>query len=197
MTSCLAFGLVRPQTRRARKELGTRIPPDGRSRYRDLFPADVDQGASPSTISARALSLLSCPGYAQALADGTNPGRRFVVFDICRRGLIGEPVTIDELGVKRAAHQLAETTKVAGITGGSRRGAISSGGNMCQHEPGCPEWRALDHLAARIVADQPGQGWSLLWNGVIVFDDGGQLLPDGRAVTPARLRRVGLVAMAA
>jgi hypothetical protein len=68
---------------------------------------------------------------------------------------------------------------------------------MCQHEPRCPEWRALDHLAARIVADQPGQGWSLLCNGVIVFDDGGELFPDGRAVTPARLRPVGLVAMAA
>ena len=68
---------------------------------------------------------------------------------------------------------------------------------MCQHEPRCPEWRAPDHLAARIVADQPGQGWSLLCNGVIVFDDGGQLLPDGRAVTPARLRLAGLVAMAA
>jgi hypothetical protein len=36
------------------------------------------------------------------------------------------------------------------------------------------------------VADQPGQGWSLLCNGVIEFDDGGELLPDGRAVTPDR-----------
>ena len=68
---------------------------------------------------------------------------------------------------------------------------------MCQHEPRCPEWRALDHLAAWIVADQPGQGWSLLCNGVIVFDDGGELFPDGRAVTPARLRLAGRVAMAA
>ncbi len=69
--------------------------------------------------------------------------------------------------------------------------------NMCQHEPRCPEWPAPDHLTARIVADQPGQGWSLLCNGVILFDDGGELLPDGRAVTPARLRLDGLVAMAA
>ena len=42
---------------------------------------------------------------------------------------------------------------------------------MCQHQPRCPEWPAPDHLAARIVADQPGQGWSLLCNGVIKFDD--------------------------
>jgi hypothetical protein len=68
---------------------------------------------------------------------------------------------------------------------------------MCQHEPRCPGWRALDHLAARIVADRPGQGWSLLCNGVIVFDDGGQLLPDGRAVPPARLSLASLGAIAA
>jgi NADPH-dependent 2,4-dienoyl-CoA reductase/sulfur reductase-like enzyme len=41
---------------------------------------------------------------------------------------------------------------------------------MCQHQPRCPEWDASDRLAARIVADQPGQGWSLLCNGIIVFD---------------------------
>ena len=57
---------------------------------------------------------------------------------------------------------------------------------MCQHQPRCPDWPAPDHLAARIEADQPGQGWSLLCNGVIEFDDGGELLPDGRAVTPDR-----------
>ena len=39
---------------------------------------------------------------------------------------------------------------------------------MCQHRPRCPEWPAPDHQAARIVADQPRQGWSLLCNGVIL-----------------------------
>jgi hypothetical protein len=57
---------------------------------------------------------------------------------------------------------------------------------MCQHEPRCPQWSAPDHLAARIVADNPGQGWNLLCNGVIVFEDGGTLLPDGRARGPGR-----------
>jgi hypothetical protein len=47
------------------------------------------------------------------------------------------------------------------------------------------------------VADQPGQGWSLLCNGVILFDDGGELLPDGRAAVHERLGQTGLVAMAA
>jgi hypothetical protein len=36
------------------------------------------------------------------------------------------------------------------------------------------------------VADQPGQGWSLLCNGVILFDDGGELLADDRAAGPER-----------
>ena len=57
---------------------------------------------------------------------------------------------------------------------------------MCQHQPRCPQWAAPDRLAARIVADHPRQGWSLLCNGVIVFDDGGELLPDGRAHAPDR-----------
>lgn len=67
---------------------------------------------------------------------------------------------------------------------------------MCQHQPRCQGWPAPDRLAARIVADQPGQGWSLLGNGVIVFDNGGELLPDCRAVTPGRLGPYGLVAAA-
>jgi hypothetical protein len=57
---------------------------------------------------------------------------------------------------------------------------------MCQHQPRCPQWAAPDHLAARIIADHPEQGWSLLCNGVILFDDGGELLPAGRALSPAR-----------
>jgi hypothetical protein len=47
------------------------------------------------------------------------------------------------------------------------------------------------------VADQPGQGWSLLCNGVILFDDGGELLPDGRAAAPERHGLTDLAAMAA
>src|SRR5690242_13166751 len=34
----------------------------------------------------------------------------------------------------------------------------------------------------------PSRGWSLLCNGVVLLDDGGQLLPDGRAISPASTR---------
>jgi hypothetical protein len=60
-----------------------------------------------------------------------------------------------------------------------------------------PEWPTLDHLAARIVADQPGQGWSPLCNGVILFDDGGELFPDHSAAASGRPGLTGLAAMTA
>ena len=68
---------------------------------------------------------------------------------------------------------------------------------MCQHQPRCPQSPAPDHLAARIVAAHPEQGWSMLRNGVIVFDDGGELLPNGRAVAPDRPAPAVPLAMAA
>lgn len=56
----------------------------------------------------------------------------------------------------------------------------------CRHEPGCPAADAHDRDAARTVAHHPEQGWSLLCNGIVVFDDTGELLPDGRVVDPHR-----------
>ncbi|MGW0905177.1 DUF5999 family protein [Streptomyces sp. NPDC002853] len=57
---------------------------------------------------------------------------------------------------------------------------------MCAHQPQCPSADSPDHLAARILSAHPEQGWSLLCNGTIVFDDTGELLPDGRLVAAAR-----------
>jgi hypothetical protein len=57
---------------------------------------------------------------------------------------------------------------------------------MCQHLPPCPSADAIDHDAAKVVASFHEQGWSLLCNGVIVFEDTGELMPDGSSVSPAR-----------
>jgi hypothetical protein len=38
-------------------------------------------------------------------------------------------------------------------------------------------------MAARVTVGHPEQGWSLLCNGVVLFDDAGALLPDGSEVT--------------
>jgi hypothetical protein len=54
---------------------------------------------------------------------------------------------------------------------------------MCQHQPPCPRADARDHQAARLVAFHPEQGWGLLCNGVVIFDDTGELLPDRRSIS--------------
>jgi hypothetical protein len=57
---------------------------------------------------------------------------------------------------------------------------------MCPHQPPCPPADRRDRDAARTIACHAEQGWSLLCNGVILFDDTGELLPDGSAVPPRR-----------
>ncbi|WP_331766673.1 DUF5999 family protein [Embleya sp. NBC_00896] len=57
---------------------------------------------------------------------------------------------------------------------------------MCRHIPQCPAASASDHLAAHVVNSHPEQGWSLLCNGVVVFEDTGALLPDGVVEPPHR-----------
>jgi hypothetical protein len=57
---------------------------------------------------------------------------------------------------------------------------------MCPHSPSCPDARALDREAARTVVSHPEQGWSLLCNGIVVFEDTGELLPGGDTVPPHR-----------
>ena len=60
---------------------------------------------------------------------------------------------------------------------------------MCLHKPLCPSATSPDHSAAHTLAAHPEQGWSLLCNGVIVFDDSGELLADGRAASPLATTR--------
>jgi Family of unknown function (DUF5999) len=68
---------------------------------------------------------------------------------------------------------------------------------MCPHRPACPPANRPDRDAARTVASHPEQGWSLLCNGVIVFDDLGEILPgDLVALPPHRLARGRLPAAA-
>lgn len=57
---------------------------------------------------------------------------------------------------------------------------------MCAHATPCPSADAPDWQAARIAVSHPEQGWSLLCNGVILFEDTGACLPDGRVLPPHR-----------
>ena len=55
---------------------------------------------------------------------------------------------------------------------------------MCSHHPVCPSADSLDREAAHVMRAHPDQGWSLLCNHVVLFEDGGMLLPDGGRVEP-------------
>lgn len=50
---------------------------------------------------------------------------------------------------------------------------------MCTHSPACPGSEAPDCCRAHVIADRSDQGWCRLCNGVILFDDGHYLTPEG------------------
>jgi hypothetical protein len=57
---------------------------------------------------------------------------------------------------------------------------------MCPHTPQCPDANRPDREAARTVVSHPEQGWSLLCNGIVIFEDTGELLPGGATIAPHR-----------
>ena len=57
---------------------------------------------------------------------------------------------------------------------------------MCPHTPTCPASSAPDREAAHTIVSHPEQGWSLLCNGVVTFEDTGELLPGGAFIAPHR-----------
>jgi uncharacterized protein DUF5999 len=59
-------------------------------------------------------------------------------------------------------------------------------GSPCPHHPACPSADSPDREAAHTVVMHPEQGWSLLCNGVLLFEDTGELLPNGDVIAPHR-----------
>jgi hypothetical protein len=53
---------------------------------------------------------------------------------------------------------------------------------MCLHQTPCPDAATDARDLAAVVSRHPEQGWNLLCNGVVLFDDDGELLPDGSTV---------------
>ena len=68
----------------------------------------------------------------------------------------------------------------------SHESTSDQGAAMCPHMPQCPDAHATDREAARAVASHPEQGWTLLCNGVVIFEDTGELLPGGEIIAPHR-----------
>jgi hypothetical protein len=56
----------------------------------------------------------------------------------------------------------------------------------CSHVPHCPGAEGPDRDAAHVIASHPEQGWSLLCNGVVLFEDSGEILPNGSCVSARR-----------
>jgi hypothetical protein len=63
---------------------------------------------------------------------------------------------------------------------------MGAAGLVCAHQPECPSATASDGQAARVRLHVPEAGWSMLCNGVLLFDDTGCLRPDGVIVDPRR-----------
>ena len=85
----------------------------------------------------------------------------------------------------------AASSRAAALRAGrgstAETGSTTAHATHCKHQPACPAPDAADRYRAHVVAAHPEQGWSLLCNGVIVFDDLGALLP-GRELIPAQRR---------
>ncbi|WP_131786530.1 DUF5999 family protein [Protofrankia symbiont of Coriaria ruscifolia] len=62
-----------------------------------------------------------------------------------------------------------------------------TGRGSCPHQPPCPSATSPDRDAARVTNRHCDQGWSLLCNGVILFDDTGEILPTGGTIEPRRV----------
>jgi hypothetical protein len=60
---------------------------------------------------------------------------------------------------------------------------------MCTHSPSCPAAETGEACRAQAVCRHDEQGWCLLCNGVILFDDGGAILPTGSTVAARSYRR--------
>ncbi|MCF2437071.1 DUF5999 family protein [Streptomyces thinghirensis] len=67
---------------------------------------------------------------------------------------------------------------------------------MCQHQPPCPSVDSADRGIRPPRGAPPGAGLSLLCNGVVLFEDTGELLPDGQVIAPHRPGGAGLMSAA-
>jgi hypothetical protein len=68
----------------------------------------------------------------------------------------------------------------------SRSSSHATMHGACTHVPACPGADGPDRDAAHVIASHPEQGWSLLCNGVVLFEDCGEILPNGDCLNARR-----------
>jgi len=175
-------GPVQVRVSYARGDLRVEVHDDGAGRpARRPVTADDESG--------RGLALLDdligqCGGTRAVANDNAGPGKTVQVTVRLAAGPAGAPVTGAPPPTARRIHPGTPPG-----TGGPPRAGVSCPSRrpvMCQHAPPCPPAHAPDRAAARIIAGHPEQGWNLLCNGIVLFEDTGMLLPDGTVTEPHR-----------
>jgi anti-sigma regulatory factor (Ser/Thr protein kinase) len=87
----------------------------------------------------------------------------------------------------RGLHLLGALTKSWGVDleqDGSGKTVWFTIALACRHQPSCPSAESSNREAARPLSHHPEQGWSLLCNGVVLFEDTGGLPPDEQSIAP-------------
>jgi anti-sigma regulatory factor (Ser/Thr protein kinase) len=178
-------GLVHVCVSFARCHLRVEVHDNSASRW------PVRQQAADDDESGRGLALLDgliglhggCRGVTH---DGAGRCKTVYVV-ICLAADRADPVTGSWAACPVTAHRHHAGNPAR--TGGGPHVAGSCPARRavtCQHTPRCPAADAADRGAARVIDSHPEQGWSLLCNGVVVFEDSGAMLPDGTIVEPHR-----------
>jgi anti-sigma regulatory factor (Ser/Thr protein kinase) len=175
-----ADGPVQVRVSYARGDLRVEVHDDGAGRpVRRPVTADDESGRGLALLD----ELIGLRGGTPAVTnDRAGPGK--TVHVTVRLATAGRPVMDASAPAARRIH--AGTPP--GTGGPLGAGAPCRGRRpvMCQHAPPCPPAHASDREAARIIAGHPEQGWNLLCNGIVLFEDTGMLLPDGTVIDPHR-----------
>jgi anti-sigma regulatory factor (Ser/Thr protein kinase) len=174
-------GPVQVRVSYARGDLRVDVHDDGAGRpVRQPVTADDEAGRGLALLD----DLTGRRGGTRAVADDrAGPGKTVSVTVRLAAGPAGAPVTDAPARPARRIH----SGTPPGTGGRPRAGASCSGRPvMCQHAPPCPPAHAPDRGAARIIAGHPEQGWNLLCNAIVLFEDTGMLLPDGTVIEPHR-----------
>lgn len=161
---------------------------EGYCRYLDLSIAPVCLVAHVLVRAGVAPALLvRCEGQSiEAIADGS--WLPAVTITAAAAAVLDAAQDVqDECPPRTWGEALAAAEQRAEVLRAELQAALHTAFHSgCEHMPECPAATAPDHDAARPIAAHPEQGWSLLCNGVVVFDDTGELLPDRRTVNPHR-----------
>jgi hypothetical protein len=168
---------------RARELLGPSNGPGRASAYAQTWylPLSLDAVASDTWGAPR--TQLLCRGTALGISAGHfiyGFAVRWVVLPGLRKT---DPAALTEAVAGRVLAPRTAPRRSRRSASSCRQGIL-----MCQHQPPCPTADATDRDAARAVSCRPEQGWTLLCNGVLAFEDTGELLPNGQIVEPFHAR---------